>query len=171
MAANELVALTLSALALGGCVVVVQPPAPPNPPQGPAMKMAQGIANGEPSEVKPGQGTELWIWRTNDTGVWHVLSTTEGYRHSYRGLVQGASSPITWYQDDRIELGDSMGKHQDGLVFRFETAGHLDGLTFVPEDHGCVRFHVTVDERPQPDRIFVGPQGAHPPSDHFEICP
>jgi hypothetical protein len=155
---------------LCACTVIVAPPAPPHPAQGPAVEVAPGAAKGQPKQAKPGSELGIWIWRGDD-GTWHLRSTTKGKRHVFRGLIEGVASPITWFQPDHMELGDSMGSHGQGLVFKFETAGHIDGFDFVPDDHGCVRFHITVDERPQPNRIFLGGSGSHPPSDFFVACP
>jgi hypothetical protein len=154
---------------VSGCTVIVPPPHPPHPPNGPAAQVGNGAAAGAPV-VKPGAGLGVWIWRTDD-GKWHVRSTTKGKLHKFRGLIEGANSPITWYEPGQMEFGDIMARHGQGLVFKFETAGHVDDFQFVPDDRGCVRFHVTVDERPQPNRIFLGSSGVHPPSDHFLACP
>jgi hypothetical protein len=164
-------ALASASLVVTGCTVIVPPPPPPHPPQGPAVNVAQGAVNGEPKQgVKPNSGLGMHIWRGDD-GKWHLRSATDGKLHKFRGTIDGASSPVNWYDAEWMEIGDSMGKRGDGLVFLFETGGHLDGLTFVPDDHGCVTFHITVDERSQPERIFLGRDGIHPTSDHFTACP
>jgi hypothetical protein len=57
------------------------------------------------------------------------------------------------------------------MAFLFTTGGHVDGFQFAPDDNGCVRFHITVDERPQPNLIHIGQTRAHPSSAHFVACP
>jgi len=156
-------------LLVGGCTVVVPPPHPPHAPQGPPAAVPKGAVNGKP-DMKIGKELGIWIWRAAD-GKWLVRSTTKGKQHKFRGLINGANSPISWFEPQLMEIGDSMAHHGQGLVFKFETAGHIDGFDFVPDDHGCVRFHITMDERPMPQRIFLGKSGVHPPSDHFVACP
>ncbi len=158
-------------LVASGCTVIVPPPHPPHAPQGPPAAVPQGAANAKPKQdVKPGAELGIFIWRSAD-GKWHVRSTTKGNVHTFRGVIYGADSPITWYEPHFMEMGDSMAHYGEGLVFKFETGGHIDGFDFVPDNHGCVRFHITVDEGPLPARIFLGGPGVHPPSDHFVVCP
>ncbi len=166
------IGLAAASAGLLACVVeaTVPPPQPPHPPQGPAAPMAPAVANGGPEEIRPGSGFYLWIKRRPD-GVWQVRSTTPRKRHIFRGRIVGETSPINWYQSHMMEVGDSIINKPDGLVFKFETAGHIDGFDFVPQDHRCVRFHITVDERPAPKRIKIGPQQVDAPSDHFVLCP
>jgi len=147
------------------------PPAhPPNPPEGPPAKLLPGVANGAPRNVKPGVGNRLWIW-TEPDGVWRIRTTTKGKRHVFRGKVVGASSPISWARPELVEIGDALSHDPAQLVFKFETAGHIDGVDFTADDRQCVTFHITVDEQPKPQLIAVGPSGANPPSDHFTLCP
>lgn len=147
------------------------PPAhAPNPPAGPPSKLLPGAANGAPADVKPSVGNKLWIWREQD-GMWRIRSTTKNSRHKYRGRVVGETSHISWVQPELVEAGDAMTHHGGELIFEFDTAGHIDGVNFVSDDRRCVTFHITVDEKPQPQFIFIGASGANPPTDHFTLCP
>jgi hypothetical protein len=164
--------LALASAFVASCTIeTTLPPAyPPNPPQGPPAKLLPGVANGTPKNLGPGGPKRLMIWRSDD-GIWHIRSTTAGERVVFRGRVVGATSPISWAQPELVEVGDALSHQPNQLVFRFETAGHVDAVNFVPDDRQCVTFHITADEQAQPQLIDVGPSGAHPPSDHFTLCP
>lgn len=170
---NEAIApifVAVGALAVSGCTVVMAPPHPPHPAQGPPAEVGAGVVDGDPQPGAQPNGLGIWIWRTAD-GKWHVRSASAKKVRTFRGLVEGKTSPIGWYEIDRMEVGDNIGYRGQSLVFLFETGGHLDGFDFVPDDHGCVRFHITLDEHPFPSRIYLGKNEVNPPSEHFVACP
>jgi hypothetical protein len=164
--------LAAAALSLPACYIeATLPPAhPPNPPPGPPAKLVAGVANGAPKDVRPGVGDRLWIW-TEPDGVWRIRTTTKGKLRSFRGRVVSETSTLPWARGELVEGGDALSHDATQLVFNFQTGGHIDGVDFVADDRKCVTFHITVDEKPQPQLIFVGPGGANPPSDHFTLCP
>jgi len=158
-------------VALSGCTVVLAPPQPPAPPQGPPAEVPPGVVDGVPEPGAQPDGLGIWIWRTPDDGQWHIRSASRDKMRTFRGLVEGTTSPISWYAVDQMEAGDNIGYRGDSLVFLFKTGGHLDGFDFMPDDNGCVRFHITLNDTPFPSRIYLGAQAVHPPSEHFVACP
>jgi len=91
--------------------------------------------------------------------------------HVYRGRITGATSAVDWHRPDRVEFGDRIVRDPNGVAFKFDTGGHIDGLDFRPADGGCVQLHILVGNQPRHQRIYVGATGLNPPSAYFTACP
>jgi hypothetical protein len=110
-----------------------------------------------------------YAWHDDD-GI-HLRTTGPGPRHVYRGalVTDGTFEDVQLVQlegDDGFTIED--GGHR--LEVRFETWDARDGLDFHINGGTRLRMNLNFDGHDAPlDRIWLGEDGTHPPSNPFVL--
>jgi hypothetical protein len=167
--------------ACGGAPPPPPPPAPAPPPRvvavpvtGVAPLLPNGVANGRPANLHPGQNEAMWIFHEGN-GSWHVRTTTPGKDgHKFQGRVKPAQGAIfadlkptrpDWVSQIRLDPNNVVS-------FMFVTTGGEDGFDFSVTNNKCVEFDVEIDGQPAlPGHLLLGVNQFDPKMPHFIVCP
>ena len=125
-------------------------------------------------EFAAGQKRRMHVW--HDNGTWHFRSTCGGNATVFDGTVTldkgrvrvvGGDGEL----EDRGKEGNVKNPKKadyfrlmpNGLAFRLQSFGKLDGLDFtVPKEAKTIRFEFRVNNESNPEFIFIGANGEHP---------
>jgi hypothetical protein len=147
-----------------------KPPEAPPEPEKPFLEIPPHQAIGEPRAMKDKAPAAWWVWM-DESGLWHVRTTTASGAHRFRGKIKAATGFVTDVAPTKEALKSRIQDNHHGLVVDFQTDREMDGLDFRTSDGGCVRLNLLVDGGPHPKRVFVGEKMMEPPHAHFQLCP
>jgi hypothetical protein len=171
-AATTATPATATPVATAAPVATVAPTQPvytetPEPTVAP-VESPRNIAEGRPSGFHRGAGEAYWVW--HDGAGWHLRTTTQSHLHRFTGRVWGLKGEVSGVHVVRTELNDRFRKSGNSMTFDFHTLGDEDGFDFQIAESNCALFHLYLDGKPVPSRIFLGAQNATPPGATFKAC-
>jgi hypothetical protein len=149
---------------------MVDPPQPA--PSDTPAELRFTVADGRPSGLHPGVVESYWIWHEDHGRWWHVRTSTHSQLHHFTGWVWHDKDRFTDVKPTRLEWNDRIRYGEKGISWDFQTKGHEDGFSFKTNGAQCVRFHTFIDGKPAHSAlVHIGAGGAHPPGNHFKLCP
>lgn len=158
-----LMALPLAA----GCIVVHKGGAKDT--KGP-VELPATTADDRPAGFQETSGYGFWVWR-GAKGEWHVRTTTQGKEHHFHGeIAVRGNGVMTDLKASRAELNDRVRGNPSGVGFEFKTAGFQDGVDFKVDPGSCIEFDLKIDNKPQPNKIYLGGRQQNPGSHWFKLC-
>jgi hypothetical protein len=130
--------------------------------------------NGRPKEFHEGAPVQYAIWHNKEG--WHLRTTTARKEHHFKGhiRVEGGSFERIHSHDLEKEgkLRDwwRMGPERHMVTFDFKTDRGVDGINFhVSKSAKRIHFNLHIDGKAEPERIFIGRLGQHPPRHEFDL--
>lgn len=134
----------------------------------PALAWPDDLA-GPPAAMPPDAPASYFIW--HDEAGFHLRTTGPGPRHLFRAKLT-TDGEFRNVRLIRLEGDDGFRVRNGGhtLELRFETFDAVDGVDFTVEGGDHLRFALRIDDRLAPTgRIFLGPNGHHPPNNPFVV--
>jgi hypothetical protein len=124
-----------------------------------------------PKEFKPKASHATWVWHTSGTlDEWHIRTTTEALPHRFSGLIWSDGGSVVSVTPMRDENKDRVRQQGNEISYDFSTKADQDGLDFHLKGAKCVVFHLHEDQKPDPQRVFVGKDNHHPKTPVFSVC-
>jgi hypothetical protein len=137
-------------------------------PTTPLAEPVKSAVEGRPSEFHRGAPEAYWVW--HDGGGWHLRTTTQSHLHRFSGRVWVPKGEVGEVRMVRSEHNDRFRKSGNSMTFDFQTLGDEDGFEFKIAEGNCAYFHLYIDGKPVPSRIFLGARNVSPAGAGFKAC-
>jgi len=128
-------------------------------------------------KYKPGLSRRYQIWYDKDG--WQVRTTTAGELHRFQGSVHVEGGYIAYFSGGEKVEQKKKSKNKDygffnpnrtSYTFDFTTKGHEDILHFrLSGGAKKLFFHLKVDDKEEPELIYIGKDNKHPPKANFYL--
>jgi hypothetical protein len=137
-------------------------------PTTPLAEPARSAVEGRPTDFRRGAPEAYWVW--HDGNGWHLRTTTQSHLHRFSGRVWIPKGEVADVRMVRSEHNDRFRKSGSSMTFDFQTLGDEDGFDFKIAEGNCTYFHLDIDGKPVPSRVFLGAKNVSPTAAGFRAC-
>ena len=112
----------------------------------------------------------IWVWHDGPAVDWHIRTTTAKHLHRFSGRVWVDKGSIVAVRKDALEGADRVREESNTVGFDFTTDGAIDGFDFRVKDAACIHLLLTIDGKPEVQRVMIGAKSEHPKAETFALC-